>query len=153
MRSLSVAVLGIVALAFPGAALAAPPPPVSAVSQYVETIPTGDGAIAAGPRAEDQPLRPVPLAPAAREALEQRGGKDAKPLEALATRPEYGAPRAVPDAAPMQDAAITQSVDFAPLSAALSAAGDGAGNSLLPLFVGMALIAVATVVAVGRASS
>jgi hypothetical protein len=144
MRSFSVALLAFAALAWPGAVLAAPPPPVSAVSQYVETIPTGDGGIASGPRAEEPPLSPLPLAPAARDALEQRGGKDAEPLEALATRPEYGAPRAIPDAA------TTQSVDFAPLSAALSAAGDGAGNSLLPLFVGMALIAVATVVAAGR---
>jgi hypothetical protein len=148
MRSLSVAVLGVVALAWPGGALAAEPPPVSSVGQYVETIPTSDGGIASGPRAEEQPLKPVPLAPPAREALEQRGGTDAKPLEALATRPEYGAPRAIPDT----DTAATQSVDFAPLSAALSAAGDGAGNSLLPLFVGMALIALATVVAAGRAA-
>lgn len=144
MRSFSVALLVLAALAWPATALAAPPPPVSAVAQYVETIPTGDGGIASGPRAQEQPLQPVPLAPAAREALEQRGGKDAEPLATLATRPEYGAPRAIPDAA------TTQSVDFAPLSAALSATGDGAGNSLLPLLVGMALIAVATVVAAGR---
>jgi hypothetical protein len=145
MRSLTSAVLVLAILPWPGAALAAEPPPVSAVAQYVETIPTSDGGTAAGSPADEQASPSVPLTPTSREALKQRGGNDAKPLEALATRPEYGAPR------PITEAPTTQSVDFAPVSASLSAAAGSAGNSLLPLFIGMALIALATVVAAARA--
>jgi hypothetical protein len=63
-------------------------PVSSAINQYVEMLPTGGGAVAAGQPA----TAPGPLTAIARKALRSVGGRTAADLQTVATSPAYGAP-------------------------------------------------------------
>jgi hypothetical protein len=80
--------VALVALAGPCAAWAAEGPPVSAVSQYVEQVPTSDGSAAV---AKERPRRSI-LPPAARKALASEPSKTSAALTEIATSSRYGAP-------------------------------------------------------------
>lgn len=64
-----------------------PTPPAPAVSQYVEMIPTSEGARTGGAAG----TKATPLPSGVEKQLQEEGGRDAKVLEALATSPGYGA--------------------------------------------------------------
>jgi hypothetical protein len=89
-RRLASACVGLVALIAPGAAWAAQGPPVSAVSQYVEQVPTSDGSAAVG---AERPRRST-LPAAARKALASKPSTTAAALTEIATSSRYGAPPA-----------------------------------------------------------
>src|SRR4051794_6320302 len=76
-----------VALAAPPVGHAAPPPPVSAVQQYVEMLPT-----ASGPSAVGRGSSRAPLSRAAKHALTTLPAADAAALTTLATSAAAGAP-------------------------------------------------------------
>ena len=72
------------------AATAADKPP-SAVTQYVESIPTAEG-----PQTPDAPSAPpstTPLAPAVETQLSENAGTDASVLRKVATESSLGAPQ------------------------------------------------------------
>jgi hypothetical protein len=68
--------------------VAADSPPVSAVSQYVETIPTSESSSATGVGVARQSKLP----PKAQAKVDAAGGEDAAPLTTIATSSAYGAP-------------------------------------------------------------
>src|SRR3954452_17267786 len=98
VRFFSAAVLVLGAVSWPALAAAAPPPG-SAVSQYVEVIPSASGGTvpaaassstgAAAPSARAAAV----LAPVVRKALARQPAAQAKVLRAVATSPSYGAPQ------------------------------------------------------------
>lgn len=88
---IGLAFLIIAASASSASAGVASKPVSSAVDQYVEMLPRGDGVVAAGVAA----TAPGPLTAAAREALRSVGGKTAAELQTVATSPAYGAPSRV----------------------------------------------------------
>jgi hypothetical protein len=96
LRFLSAAVLVVGAIFWPGTA-AAEPPPGSAVSQYVEVIPSASGGTVppSSPSSAAAPSVPaaVVLAPLARKALAKQPARQAKVLRDVATSPSYGAPQ------------------------------------------------------------
>jgi len=97
VRFLSAAVLVLGAISWPGAALAAEPPPGSAVSQYVEVIPSASGGTVP-PSASSSAATPstpaaVVLPPVARKALARQPARQAKVLRDVATSPSFGAPQ------------------------------------------------------------
>jgi hypothetical protein len=114
--ALALASLGAL-LAAPGVAFGADGPPVpdvSAVSQYVEVIPTGSGGTVGGvakARSTSIPKRIHAL-------LARQGGRDAAKLTAIASSSAYGAPRKRVHSNP-EKPLPTQNV----LSAAISAGG------------------------------
>jgi hypothetical protein len=61
---------------------------VSAVDQYVECIPTGDGENSSGASAPTSGSLPPPIA----AQIQSAGGEDAEVLEQVATSSRYGAP-------------------------------------------------------------
>jgi hypothetical protein len=85
---LSVVVVAGALAGWAGAASKPPKPGASAVSQYVEMLPTGSGSVAAGTKGSS----PAPLPPTARQALLSVGGQTAAALKTVATSPAYGAP-------------------------------------------------------------
>jgi hypothetical protein len=64
------------------------PPNTSAVSQYVEVVPTGGGDAPTG----SSGARPTQLSPKAERAVRRLGGADAAKLMRVATSPALGAP-------------------------------------------------------------
>jgi hypothetical protein len=78
----------LAALLGSGTARAEQSPPVSAVSQYVEQVPTSEGSAAVGAA---KPKRKA-LPPAARKALAKRPAATSAPLTEIATSTAYGAP-------------------------------------------------------------
>jgi hypothetical protein len=97
LRFLSAAVLVLGAISWPAVAAAAEPPPGSAVSQYVEVIPSATGGTvprSSSPSASS-PSAPaaVVLAPVVRKALAKQPAAQAKVLRDVATSPTYGAPQ------------------------------------------------------------
>jgi hypothetical protein len=78
-------------LALTGQASAQSPCGVSAVDQYVECIPTGDGRNSSGANQSGQGPS-GPLSPSVAAELESTGGDDAEVLRQVATSPRYGAP-------------------------------------------------------------
>jgi hypothetical protein len=73
---------------------AAAPPPTSAVSQYIEMLPTSGGGQAVGvtpPGAKAAPL--TPKAATSLDRLQTHSRQQAERLKAVATAPEYGAPQ------------------------------------------------------------
>jgi hypothetical protein len=96
LRFLSAAVLVLGAISWPAVA-AAEPPPGSAVSQYVEVIPSATGGTvpAASSQTASAPSTPaaVVLAPVARKALASQPERQAKVLRDVATSPSFGAPQ------------------------------------------------------------
>jgi hypothetical protein len=78
-------------LALTGQASAQSPCGVSAVDQYVECIPTGDGRNSSGANQSGQ-APSGPLSPSVDAELQSTGGDDAEVLRQVATSPRYGAP-------------------------------------------------------------
>jgi hypothetical protein len=68
-----------------------PPQDVSAISQYVETLPTS-----AGPRTVGSASGQTPLSAASARKVSREGGRDAKTLVKIATSRRLGAPGRVP---------------------------------------------------------
>jgi hypothetical protein len=144
---LALIAVGSLALVGPAAAQdprKEPPPDVSSIEQYIENIPTSRGSRAAGAgNGAGQPL-----APEARQRLDEAGGADAAALEQIATSPAYGAPER-----PLRPTKKTQTRDDDPslggaASAAISSPGGG-GEWRLGVLGGFI---VATTAALGTAA-
>jgi hypothetical protein len=87
-----VAVLVTVTLLTPvGEAFAQTPDGSSAVDQYVEDVPTGEGSSAVGQKKETR----KPLSASVQAQVQTGGGDDAAVLEQAATSAAYGAPQKV----------------------------------------------------------
>jgi hypothetical protein len=117
-----------------------PPPDDSAVSQYVEEVPSAWGQAAPG---VPQKNKSRPLAPAIQTRLRATGGSDAGALERNATTPSLGAPVRGKRAASRQ---IIRPHDDAPsaagtFSAAVTAVGEGGGGLRFAL-LGIGLLAI-----------
>jgi hypothetical protein len=164
MAAVAVAVL----IVSSGAALAKTPPPKaknsSAISQYRESIPTASGP--AYPVAEPPPPPPPPsasapapveppppppapaLTPKVQQAVERKGGKDAKALVRAATDSRLGAPATLLPAVP-----VTPDRPSGAPNAVLSGAGrlvtDGQSGRVVALVVVMIGLAVAAGAAAG----
>lgn len=141
-------------LALTGQASAQSPCGVSAVDQYVECIPTGDGRNSSGANQGSQPPS-APLPPSVAAQIESTGGDDAELLRQVATSPRYGAPsksaaggsssthgrisgEALAGADPDSDTSAGDAV-----SAAVSAVQGGDAARLVGLLVGLFLISAA----------
>lgn len=137
---LRLALVAFAALALPAVATAKPPP-VSAVSQYVEDIPTASGPSHAG----TAPASPsaIPLTPRAEEALAEAPAEEAKELEVVATSPRYGAPQ---ERLPKPDEPVAAEAEAA--DSTLPSAGDlasAAGRESLWLIVLLGATAIGIV--------
>ncbi len=123
------AATGVVCSCAPVAAHAAgqppPTPPVPAVSQYVEAIPTSGGPVASGSKGR----RKLPTAVTHR--IEKLGGDDAAALENVASSAAYGAPQR-PLAKHSPPPARPRSHATAPEHVAAGAATPTAGKSFSP---------------------
>ena len=130
-----------------GAANKPPKPGASAVSQYVEMLPTGSGSVAAGAKGN---TTPTPLAPTARRALRSVGGRTAAALTTVATSHAYGAPdRAIkrePKPAAGQSPQKPASLASALSSVAVTSNASGSGQTVLLLIL-IPLTAVAMLAA------
>ena len=139
------------ALALPGAAFAQGG---GLIDQYIEDVPTSGGAHHAGSGGTGSTgsdggsvstaVTPAPLPTDVKTKLEDKGGKDAKILQEIATSARYGAPPAPSGAVPTP----APSVD--PLSATVGAVTNGSDGRMVGLFV--ALLAV-TAVSLGVAAA
>jgi hypothetical protein len=121
------------------------PPDIAAILVYVETIPTGSGAKAVRPGAEQK----APLPPATARKLRAEAGRDARILEEIATSSQYGAPqRKLPLA---HDRPEPDGDDLSPrvLATAVTAAADVEEGRLLGLTLVLGAI---TAVAFGMAA-
>jgi hypothetical protein len=78
-------------LALAGQAAAQSPCGVSAIDQYVECVPTGDGRNSSGANQGAQPPS-APLPPPIVAQIESSAGDDADVLRQVAASPRYGAP-------------------------------------------------------------
>jgi len=118
-----------VAFAAPGPALAkhkpGPPPNDSAVSQYIEVVPTADGGVAS---AVGEPQSKA-VASRIRTLLTRKGGADAAKLREIVSSSAYGAPQ---KRFVQPHRAVPRSENV--LSAAISASGSGASSRALWLF-------------------
>jgi hypothetical protein len=141
--------LVVVAGASAGWASAANKPPkpgASAVSQYVEMLPTGSGSVAAGAKGNT----PAPLAPTARRALRSVGGQTAAALTTVATSHAYGAPdrttkrepKPVADRSSQKPASLASALS----SVAVTSNASGSGQIVLLLIL-IPLTAVAMLAA------
>lgn len=133
---------------------APPNPGASAVSQYVEMVPTGAGPTASGIEKEKR----TPLPRAGANALKQAPPTVAKPLEEIATSSTYGAPE--PSEQGSQTAA--REPDIVPPGASLEATlrssagaiGSASDTRLLSLLVAILVTTSAAVaLAIRRASA
>lgn len=88
-RYLVVGATALVGLVVSGVASAAQGPPVSAVSQYVEQVPTSEGPAKVGAA---RSTRAATLPRAARKALASSSPSTSARLTKIATSPAYGAP-------------------------------------------------------------
>jgi hypothetical protein len=135
----------VVALANPGTALAATPPPpedVPAVSAYVELVPASGGSRSPG-RTEP---RHSPLPKSVEAELARQGGEDAALLEEAATSSTYGAPQPRDRTREQQrPPRLVQPEDDNALSAAVSVATDGDDRRLFALGLAMIGISLLTV--------
>ena len=140
----------VVAGASAGWARAADKPPkpgASAVSQYVEMLPTGSGPVAAGARGSAA----GPLAPTARKALLSVGGQTAAALKTVATSHAYGAPARTTTHEPKPAADRSRQTPAPSLESALSSVAEtsnasGSGQVVLLLIL-VPLTAAAMLVA------
>ena len=137
VAALAVAVFGALLVA-PGLALAGkgqtPPPDVSAVSQYVEVIPTGGGGTASG---IEKPHSKV-VSKRIRAPLARQGGRDAAKLREVVSSSAFGAPEQRIVQTPRPGTANSRDA----LSAAISASGTGSHALWL-----LAILAATTVAA------
>jgi hypothetical protein len=146
-RVLAVVLVALAGAIEPAASLAAPAPPVPAIDQYIEQIPTAEGPIA--PTAQES-SRPLP-ADVGRE-VEEQGGADAGPLTAIATSSRYGAPQRRPAPAPdPEEATAPTREEPAPAEQPAAEAIEATDAPALPRdprLVGLLLALGASVVAV-----
>lgn len=123
------------ALVAPGYALAEDPP--SAVTQYVEMVPTS-----AGPSA-DSGNATRPLAPSVKEQVYSSGGSDAAVLETVATSAAAGAPQRDLPRAVREGPAVKSNVEeSSPVFAAVSATADAEDVRFLALLVVLVAITI-----------
>jgi hypothetical protein len=128
-----------------------PSPDDSAVTQYVEEVPSAWGEAAPGvPQTSKQ--RSKPLASSIQARLRAAGGADAAALERNATTASLGAPVRRKQATPRQ---IIRPHDDAPsagaaFSAAVTAVGDG-GGGLRFVILGIGLLAITAATVFGAA--
>jgi hypothetical protein len=152
VRALLIGAAATAVLAFAAPAWAQdppqPPPDDSAVSQYVEEVPSAWGEAAPGVPQKKSKQRSNPLSSAIQTRVRATGGTDAAALERNATTPSLGAPvrRKRPTPAPRQtirphDDAPTPAGAF---SAAVTAVGDGGGLRFAVLGIGLLAITAAT---------
>jgi hypothetical protein len=137
-------------LALAGPASAQAPCGVSAIDQYVECIPTGDGKNSSS--AAGQPAAGGSLPPSVAAQIRSAGGDDAEILEQVASSPNYGAPtkaagsstrgrisgEALAAADPDSEVSARDAA-----SAAVSAVQGGDAARLVGLLVAIFLVAVA----------
>jgi len=155
VRTLLIGAAATAVLAFTAPAWAQdppqPPPDDSAVSQYVEEVPSAWGEAAPGvPQKTKQRSRP--LASSIQARLRAAGGADAAALERNATTSSLGAPVRRKQATPRQ---IIQPHDDSPsagaaFSAAVTAVGDG-GGGLRFVILGLGLLAITAATVFGAA--
>lgn len=135
----------VVTLLLPTLANADGGPPDSAVSQYVETVPTSDGSVAVGVGK----VRRAPLSPAVAQQLSSAGASGAA-LEAVASSSSYGAPttpleRRRVDRGAIDDRERESASIGSSLGATIEATGSAADARLVVLLVVLALTTVAAV--------
>jgi hypothetical protein len=147
----TVTVLGTL-LALAGPASAQSPCGVSAVDQYVECIPTGDGENSSGANQSSGGSLP----PSVANAIQSAGGEDAQVLEQVATSSRYGAPKPTDSSSDSSSrhgrisgdalAAADPDSDVSTgdaASAVVSAVQGGDAGRLVGLLVGLFLISAA----------
>jgi len=137
LRLLSAAVLVLGTVSWPAVA-SAEPPPGSAVSQYVEVIPSATGGTVptSGPATGSSaaPSLAVVLAPPARKALARQPEAQRRVLRDVATSPSLGAPqRKLPRRAATQREAVPAGVMPSPRAVAES------GGPELPILLAVVL--------------
>jgi hypothetical protein len=144
---LAAAAAALVAAA-PATAQGPPPPNDSAASQYVEAIPSAEGATPAGLRTSKQSQR---LQSVVKQRLRVAGGSDAAALERLATSPSLGAPGPVTTARPAIPLPKGESTRSAIRSSlATSVTSSGGDGRIALLGAGLLAITAATIVAAIR---
>ena len=120
-----------------------PKPGSSAVSQYVEMLPTGSGSVAAGTKSGT----PAVLQPAARKALRSVGGGAAAALATVATSSAYAAPATTTGPRPKPDRGLPGPLPNPSVAGALSSVAESAsvhhGGRVVPL---LALVFLTTAV-------
>ena len=104
---------------------------VSAISQYVEALPTSSGPAATGRRGG----RPRPLPPLVAARVREQGGDDAEALIEVATSPTYGAPSRTSSKEPIRPGDTDERVRErpSPLDAVVSPIADADEPRLLVL--------------------
>jgi len=137
---------GFALFAFSASALAADPPPVPpgtpSISQYVETVPTGNGGASTGAGGS----HPKSLAPDVVTKLRARPDSVSKRLEEVATSPKYGAPRR--NLRPSGH--IDSPKPANPLAAAVSAVSDSGDSHLLWLLAAVLVVTTTMVWSTAR---
>jgi hypothetical protein len=150
VRALLIGAAATAVLAFAAPAWAQdppqPPPDDSAVSQYVEEVPSAWGEAAPGVPQKKSKQRSNPLSSAIQTRVRATGGTDAAALERNATKPSLGAPVRRKRATARQ---IIRPHDDAPtpagaFSAAVTAVGDVGGLRFAVLGIGLLAITAAT---------
>jgi hypothetical protein len=149
--SLVVAGLAATLIFAAGAARAEDDPPgpgSSAVSQYVEMVPTAGGQSAPGVGAE----RRAPLSPKSAKSLKKATPEVRRPLEKIVTSSTYGAPtRPVKRSKPADQLPDRPPVPSATLRSGIGAIGSTSDVRLVGLLIVVLLTTVgAVVLAVGR---
>jgi hypothetical protein len=149
LRGVSVTVFAVAALALPSLAFAQTG---GLIDQYIEDVPTSGGTHHAGTggsggtgsTGSSAAVTPASLPSDVETKLEDKGGKDSKILQEIATSPRYGAPPAT------SGAVLTAASAPDPFSAAVGAVTDGSDGRMVGLFI--ALLAV-TAVSLGIAAA
>jgi hypothetical protein len=122
-----------VALAWTGTAMAGDP----LVDQYTEQVPTASGPKSTGHGGGGGGASySASLPSSVKTQVDNKGGKDAKTLEKVATSSRYGAPLHSGDQGGLPAASSP-----GPLSAAVNAVTDGSDGRLVGLFVALLVVA------------
>jgi hypothetical protein len=119
-----------------------PPPPTSAIAQYVEQVPTSSGGQALG----SGTTRAGKLSGKVKQQIVREGGKDAGLLEAVATSSAYGAPAAGAAASRKGRTGKSPSLSRQDVSSALGPLATASDARLIGLGVVMLLVTLAALV-------
>ena len=123
-------------------------PPDSAVSQYIESIPSSDGTAASGQTGTgDGSTGGSALPPELAQEIAARGGDDAPALEELVTSPQARAPASAEGGAASEPRTTS---DPGAVSAAVEAASEGSDGTVIGVVVVLLAIAAVAVVAAAR---
>jgi hypothetical protein len=122
-----------------------PPKPLSAISQYRESIPTASGP--AFPGHTTEPTRAA-LPPSTARAIDARGGSDAETLKQIARSPDYGAPVTSLPPPRVRDGVPTRPAPAPVFRSSFDVITSGTSNGVIALLVVMG----ATLLAAGLAS-